>query len=298
MVASGWRSPQLKNKFASPTPLGYRDMNLNVRVSARRQPENISPRIQLNLKSVADAKHIAHEQYEDDSTRFTEDVRARASLLGALEAIAGRLRARRWTRSDLARAEGRRADALRAAHRRPARSDELARSTLQSVGALPAGLDESSQRIFRRVFVDDGAWGSALPLVELCVPRPSRSPLTRRVVRWAGIERGARRSVMACRCCSRYARATSLVFYTRTVTDWLTGEAPFDKRSSSDAFFVARDAAHRGLARACARAIRAGVLNTESYSSDAALRGILCWLHSGGRERRGVGCSGAVACFT
>ena len=56
----------------------------------------------------------------------------------------------------------------------------------------------------------------------------------------------------------------------KTVTDWLTGEAPFDKRSSEDAFFIARDAAHRRLARACARAIRAGVLDTELYSSDAA----------------------------
>ena len=59
------------------------------------------------------------------------------------------------------------------------------------------------------------------------------------------------------------------------MTDWLTGEAPFDKRSSEDAFFVARDAAHRRLARACARAIRAGVLDTESYSSDAAADEVL-----------------------
>ena len=61
----------------------------------------------------------------------------------------------------------------------------------------------------------------------------------------------------------------------KTVTDWLMGEAPFDKRSSEDAFFVARDAAHRRLARACARAIRAGVLDTESYSSDAAADEVL-----------------------
>jgi len=56
----------------------------------------------------------------------------------------------------------------------------------------------------------------------------------------------------------------------KTVTDWLTGEAPFDNRSAKDAFFVARDAAHRRLARACARTIRAGVLDAEAYSSDAA----------------------------
>ena len=55
----------------------------------------------------------------------------------------------------------------------------------------------------------------------------------------------------------------------------LTGEAPFDKRSAEDAFFVARDAAHRRLARACARAIRAGVLDTDSHSSDAAADEVL-----------------------
>ena len=67
----------------------------------------------------------------------------------------------------------------------------------------------------------------------------------------------------------------------KTVTDWLTGEAPFDKRSSEDAFFVARDAAHRRLARACARAIRAGVLDTESYSSDAAADEVLASFRRG-----------------
>ena len=36
-----------------------------------------------------------------------------------------------------------------------------------SVGALPAGLDEVYAENFRRVFVDDGAWSDALPLVEL-----------------------------------------------------------------------------------------------------------------------------------
>merc|ERR1711991_871691 len=36
-----------------------------------------------------------------------------------------------------------------------------------SVGALPAGLDEIYAENFRRVFIDDGAWRDALPLVEL-----------------------------------------------------------------------------------------------------------------------------------
>ena len=85
--------------------------------------------------------------------------------------------------------------------------------------------------------------------------------------------------------CERLCAEVSLLFPLRegdvigvlhkTVTDWLTGEAPFDKRSSKDAFFVERDAAHRRLARACARKIRAGLLDTESYSSDAATDEVL-----------------------
>ena len=48
------------------------------------------------------------------------------------------------------------------------------------------------------------------------------------------------------------------------------GEAPFDKRSSEDAFVVARGTRRTGGWRACARAVRAGYLDTESNSSDAA----------------------------
>ena len=141
-----------------------------------------------------------------------------------------------------------------------------------SVGALPAGLDEIYAENFRRVFVDDDAWGDALPLVEsICA---AAEPLT--IDAASGVLGWDRAQ------CKNVCDDVSLLFPLRegdvigvlhkTVTDWLMGEAPFDKRSSEDAFFVARDAAHRRLARACARAIRAGVLETESYSSDAAAR--------------------------
>ena len=59
----GLEIAQLKNKFASPTPLGYRDMNLNVSVRLDDGRKHLAE-VQLNLRSVADAKHIAHEQYE------------------------------------------------------------------------------------------------------------------------------------------------------------------------------------------------------------------------------------------
>ena len=101
------------------------------------------------------------------------------------------------------------------------------------------------------------------------MPRPGRSPSTRRAGRSAGIERGARRSVTACRCLFPL-REGDVIGVLHKTTDWLTGEAPFDKRSSEDAFFVVRESAHLRLARACAQAIRAKELDTESYSSDAA----------------------------
>jgi WD40 repeat protein len=144
-----------------------------------------------------------------------------------------------------------------------------------SVGALPAGIDEIYAENFRRVFDDDGAWGGALPLIELICA--AAEPLTIDAASGAlGWDRAR---------CERLCAEVSLLFPLRdgevigvlhkTVTDWLTGEAPFDKRSAEDAFFVARDAAHRRLARACARAIRSGVLDTESNSSDAAADEVL-----------------------
>jgi hypothetical protein len=167
-----------------------------------------------------------------------------------------------------------------------------------SVGALPAGLDEVYAENFRRVFVYEGTWRDALPLVELicAAAEPLTLNTTSSVLGWDRTR------------CKRLCAYVSRLFPLRegdvigvlhkTVTDWLTGEAPFDKRSSEDAFFVARGAAHRRLARACARTIRAGVLHTESYSSDAAGDAVLASFVEGdgagfirrGRRRRGVGC--------
>ena len=63
LTSVGLEIAQVKNKFASPTPMGYRDFNLNVRVPLDDGSTHIAE-FQLNLKSIADAKHIAHDQYE------------------------------------------------------------------------------------------------------------------------------------------------------------------------------------------------------------------------------------------
>ena len=147
------------------------------------------------------------------------------------------------------------------------------------------------------MFVDDGAWGDALPLVELICAAAEPLAIDAASGAPAGIGPAARVSVLV-----------SLLFPLRegdvigvlhkTVTDWLTGEAPFDKRSSEDAFFVARDAAHRRLARACARAVRAGVLDTESHSSDAAADEALASFVEGEAAWRRMLMRCVGACFT
>jgi hypothetical protein len=266
----GLEIAQLKNKFASPTPLGYRDMNLNVSVRLDDGRKHLAE-VQLNLKSVADAKHIAHEQYEVIRLALPKMCEGTSVGAGALEKyIAGRLRSSALDAAVTSlerKAGGLMLYARLIAEQLEATSGKI---DFASVGALPAGLDEIYAENFRRVFVDDGAWGDALPLIELTCA--AAEPLTIDAASNAlGWDRAR---------CEHLCAEVSLLFPLRegevigvlhkTVTDWLTGEAPFDKRSSKDAFFVARDAAHWRLARACARAIRAGVLDTKSYSSDAA----------------------------
>ena len=84
-----------------------------------------------------------------------------------------------------------------------------------SVGALPAGLDEIYAENFRRVFVDDGTWGDALPLVELicAAAEPLTVDAASGALGWD--RRDAKESVTAYRCYFRCARATSLVCYIR-----------------------------------------------------------------------------------
>ena len=59
----GLEIAQVKNNFANPTPMGYRDFNLNIRVRLDDGSTHIAE-FQVNLKCVLEAKKIAHKQYE------------------------------------------------------------------------------------------------------------------------------------------------------------------------------------------------------------------------------------------
>ena len=63
LTSVGLEIAQVKNKFASPTPMGYRDFNLNVCVPLDDGSTHIAE-FQVNLNCVLAAKKIAHKQYE------------------------------------------------------------------------------------------------------------------------------------------------------------------------------------------------------------------------------------------
>ena len=54
---------QLKNKYANPTPMGYRDLNLNVAIPLADGRKHLGE-VQLNLHKMLLAKDLAHEHYE------------------------------------------------------------------------------------------------------------------------------------------------------------------------------------------------------------------------------------------
>jgi len=53
----------LKNKYRNPTPMGYRDINLNVGIPLKDGRVHIGE-VQVNLQSMLQAKDKAHEYYE------------------------------------------------------------------------------------------------------------------------------------------------------------------------------------------------------------------------------------------
>ena len=229
----GLEIAQLKNKFAHPTPLGYRDMNLNVSARLDDGRKHLAE-VQLNLKSVADAKHIAHEQYEVIRLALPKMCEGTSVNADSLEAfITDRLRSSALDAAVTSlerKAGGLMLYARLIADQLDATSGKI---DFARVGALPAGLDEIYAENFRRVFSDDTAWRDALPLVELVCA--AAEPLT---VDAASNALGWDRAR-----CKKVCDGVSLLFPLRegevigvlhkTVTDWLTGEKPFDKRSSA-----------------------------------------------------------------
>ena len=82
----------------------------------------------------------------------------------------------------------------------------------------------------------------------------------------------------ACRCCFPLREGDVIGVLHKTVTDWLTGEAPFDERSPEDAFFVARDGRTGGWrGRVLGRFVLGFWMRSRTRATRPRMR---CWLHS------------------
>ena len=69
------RVQTLKNKFASPTPMGYSDINMCISVPVGGGHEFVAE-VQLNLDIMVEAKAVAHEQYEIVRTKLPRCAKA------------------------------------------------------------------------------------------------------------------------------------------------------------------------------------------------------------------------------
>ena len=133
---------RLKNKFANPTPLGYRDVNSNIRLQLGDDRKHLAE-VQLNLRRVVEAKEIAHDQYEVIRKALPAMCEGTSVNPDSLQAfITDRLRS---SALDAAVTSlERKAGGLMLYARLIA--EQLASTTgkidFASVGALPAGLDE------------------------------------------------------------------------------------------------------------------------------------------------------------
>jgi WD40 repeat protein len=260
---SGWKVLQVKNKYAFPTPMGYRDFNLCVQVTLANGKRHICE-MQLNHSRVLLAKGAAHAHYEkvraalpplcaDKMDAHGQPVDAEAleahivqqlnsSALDAavrvLDAKAGGLflYARLLEKQLAATHEG-----------------EETRMDFQEVTALPGGLDDFFNTNFRRAFPSTSEWLQARDLVAELVCAMEPLPLALLGAEQRGLIDG-----MSLLFPTHNGRAQVLH---KSVADWLS-----DRNRCGD-FFVVRSAGHERLAVKCLAVVRQRVLPGASTAS-------------------------------
>ena len=165
----------VKNKYKSPTPMGYSDLNLVVAVKLRDGTPYLCE-MQLNLIAMLDAKNEAHEHYEIIRSKLPELCRGTPVDADKLESfISGRLN--NSALDSAVAALSLRADGLFLYAHLLAEHLERAGGEIDfgALDALPAGLGEVYATNFLRAFprgADDDGWAAALPLVELVAAAP------------------------------------------------------------------------------------------------------------------------------
>ena len=182
LEAGGFTVLTLKNKYFSPTPMGYSDFNLCVGVRLKDNTLYVCE-LQLNLVDMLEAKHLAHVHYEEVRKVLPALCTETKVDPGELEGyIVGRL-----SNSALdaavaalsAKADGLFLYAYFLAKHLESEADKGTKIDFAGLDLLPAGLSEVYAVNFTRSFPagrEDPGWVEARPLVELIAA--AREPIS------------------------------------------------------------------------------------------------------------------------
>ena len=246
----------LKNKYASPTPMGYSDFNSCVGVVLSDGTRYVCE-IQLNHMEMIEAKKQAHAHYEKVRKELPALCQGTTVDAEKLEAfIIGRL-----STSSLdaavealsAKAEGLFLYAYMLGQHLESEAKEGHEIHFENLDSLPAGLGEVYAVNFKRAFPKgqvDPAWIEAKPLVELIAA--AREPITvamaAALLRWD--DRQQRERVLETTALLFPVRDGKFHVFHKTVIDWLTGEITEGSsiRAPSAEFKVQRKDGHAMLA--------------------------------------------------
>ena len=291
--ALGFRIVVLKNKYRFVTPLGYSDFNLVVAVTLEGGTDYLCE-MQLNLVQMLDAKHLAHEQYEQVRVaipRFCQESGVDPATAEKVESfIMGRLN--NSTLDGAVAALSAKADGLFLyAHlleqHLAAEADAGRELNFDNLDSLPAGLSGVYETNFRRAFpggADGVGWQQARPLVELVLAskRPLSVEMAEVLLDWDVEQR------------ERVLEQTALLFpvrertfhvFHKSVADWLTtgaaGAFAVERKELHACFAAQAGAARRDVAaeeawrlRVIAALVRAGLQAEWLQTAVEAARGV------------------------
>jgi len=251
----GFKVVALKNKFAHPTPMGYRDLNLCVEVPIDKETRFVCE-VQINHSVMIEAKAKAHKPYEHIRSELPKLCKGTGVDADKLEAfIVGQLNSSALdvaVSALSAKAQGLFLYAFMLQQyldsevkaSRPIRFDNL--------DTLPAGLDDVYAVNFRRAFPTDAPerWATAKPLLELVAAtlEPISVAMAASLLGWTPDKQ------------ERVLELTALLFpvrdglihvFHKTVVDWITGDVSEGSsiKTGASEFRVQRDEGHRRFAK-------------------------------------------------
>lgn len=256
----GWKMASCKNKYASPTPLGYRDLNTCFRVPISGT-ESVLCEVQFHLCSMLEVKEKAHVFYEKirvelpkmcEGTGVNPDkvqgyIKSRLDN-SALDAAVEKMEEKAGGLFIYA--------SLMNSHikNKVARQEET-RLTFEDITALPNGLDDIYQENFIRLFpkgAQDARWQKYKGLIAIIATAKEPCPvaLAKEILKWSDDEEKITLSELSL---LFPVRDQQIHVLHKTVTDWL-----FRSGREEEAFYVSlqnKIEAQERLAHTCLKLV-------------------------------------------